>query len=65
MASKRSTDDDRRWPGRVLRHDAFAATLAERRVAAGEPEMPRNSGKRRTPAKKALLAAIEAAGGKW
>ncbi|UIJ44617.1 hypothetical protein LZK98_16360 [Sphingomonas cannabina] len=45
--------------------EEFAADIARRRAATGEPEMPRNSGKRRTPSKKALLAAIEAVGGKW
>ncbi len=29
------------------------------------PEMPRNAGKNRTESKKALLKAIEDAGGKW
>jgi hypothetical protein len=39
--------------------------LARRRAELGNPELPRNSGKHRTESKKALLAAIEAAGGKW
>lgn len=43
----------------------FAADIARRREAAGNPEMPRNSGKRRTASKRALLEAIEDAGGKW
>ncbi|MEA3053279.1 MAG: hypothetical protein QOG72_2182 [Sphingomonadales bacterium] len=48
----------------------FAADL-ERRLAEyearyGHPfEIPRNSGNRRTPSKRALLKAIEEAGGKW
>lgn len=61
MASKTSTD----WPGRRVDHSAFAAALAERRAAIGSPDLPRNTGKRRTPSKKALLEAIEAVGGKW
>ncbi|MCM8729575.1 hypothetical protein ACFO8O_01145 [Hephaestia sp. GCM10023244] len=61
MASKTSTD----WPGRRVDHSTFAAALAERRAAAGDPALPRNTGKRRTPSKKALLKAIETAGGKW
>ena len=61
MASTTSAD----WPGRVLRHDEFAAALAERREALGHPELPRNSGTRRTESKRALLKAIEDAGGKW
>ena len=43
----------------------FGRDLARRREAAGSPEPPRNSGKRRTPSKRALLKAIEDAGGKW
>ena len=43
----------------------LGARLAARRAELGELDLPRNSGKRRTPSKKALLAAIEAAGGKW
>ena len=65
MASTPSKTDRADWPGPVIDHKAFAAALAERRAAAGEPEMPRNEGARRTASKRALLAAIEAAGGKW
>jgi hypothetical protein len=43
----------------------FGRDLLRRRQAAGDPHMPRNSGKRRTPSKRALLKAIEEAGGKW
>lgn len=43
----------------------FAADIARRREAAGNPEMPRNSGKRRTASKRVLLTAIEKTGGKW
>lgn len=43
----------------------FGRALAERRAALGEPVMPRNSGKRRTASKRALLRAIEDAGGRW
>ena len=45
--------------------EGFAADLARRREAAGNPEAARNSGKRRTPSKRALLKAIEEAGGCW
>jgi len=45
--------------------DEFAAEVARRRAALGEVEMPRNSGKRRTASKRALLKAIEEAGGRW
>lgn len=61
MASKTSTD----WPGQRVDHSAFAAALAERRAAIGNPDLPRNTGARRTPSKKALLRAIEDSGGKW
>lgn len=61
MASKTSTD----WPGQRVDHSVFAAALAERRAAIGNPNLPRNTGARRTPSKKALLKAIEDAGGKW
>lgn len=43
----------------------FGREVERRRAAAGQPELPRNSGKRRTASKRALLAAIEATGGKW
>lgn len=44
---------------------AFGRELARRRAAAGQPEAPRNAGNRRTASKKALLTAIEKAGGRW
>jgi hypothetical protein len=65
MASKTSNPPPDEWPGPRLTHAEFAARLAERRAIAGEPVMPRNSGERRTPSKRALLKAIEDAGGKW
>jgi hypothetical protein len=43
----------------------FGRELAARRAALGNPELPRNSGKRRTASKKALLKAIEATGKRW
>ena len=48
-----------------VRFDDFAADIARRREAAGDPELPRNSGKRRTASKRALLKAIEDSGGRW
>jgi hypothetical protein len=48
-----------------VKFDDFAADIARRREAAGNPELPQNSGERRTPSKRALLKAIEEAGGKW
>lgn len=49
--------------------EAFGRDVANRRatlIAQGiEINMPRNNGARRTESKKALLKAIEDAGGKW
>lgn len=42
-----------------------AGDVARRRAESGIAELPRNSGKRRTPSKRALLKAVEEAGGKW
>jgi hypothetical protein len=43
----------------------LGARLAKRRAELGNPELPRNTGANRTESKKALLKAIEEAGGKW
>lgn len=43
----------------------LGARLVARRAELGLPEMPRNAGTRRTASKRALLKAIEDAGGKW
>ena len=43
----------------------LAARLSARRAALGNPDLPRNAGARRSPSKRALLKAIEDAGGKW
>ena len=43
----------------------FGREVLLRRAAAGNPDMPRNAGTRRTASKRALLEAIEDAGGKW
>lgn len=43
----------------------LGARLAARKQEIGNPELPRNSGKRRTSSKKSLLKAIKAAGGTW
>ena len=42
----------------------FGARLAARRAELGNPELPRNSGKRRTASKRALLAEIDKAAAK-
>ncbi|MFN5128175.1 MAG: hypothetical protein ACK519_06955 [Sphingomonadaceae bacterium] len=50
--------------------EEFGAEVLRRREAykakyGREPDLPRNSGENRTESKKALLKAIEDAGGKW
>ena len=45
--------------------EALGARLAARKAALGLPDPPPNAGKARTPSKRALLEAIEDAGGKW
>lgn len=45
--------------------DDLARQIARRRAEIGDIEIPRNSGTRRTASKRALLKAIEDAGGKW
>lgn len=62
MASKVSRADQ---TAQVVRMDELGARLARRKAELGLPELPRNSGTRRTPSKRALLKAIEDAGGKW
>ena len=55
-------------PDGDLRRASFKAMsekLTRRRAELGEIDIPRNSGERRTPSKRALLKAIEEAGGKW
>jgi hypothetical protein len=50
----------------IMTLDEFGQNVLRRRAAlGGEINMPRNSGTRRTESKKALLKAIEDAGGKW
>jgi hypothetical protein len=61
MASTRSKTEPR-----TVTLEEFGQDVMRRRAAlGGEINMPRNSGNRRTESKRALLAAIEAAGGKW
>jgi hypothetical protein len=60
MASKTSKASPKAVPLAEM-----AADIARRRAATGITDLPRNSGKRRTPSKRALLKAIEEAGGKW
>lgn len=50
---------------KAVAFDDFARDIARRRAETGQPDLPRNSGKRRTASKKALLEAVEQAGGRW
>lgn len=43
----------------------LGARIDRRRAELGRIDVPRNSGKRRTASKRALIEAIEDAGGKW
>lgn len=55
-------------PDQDLRRASFkemSEKLIRRRAKLGDIDIPRNSGTRRTPSKRALLKAIEDAGGKW
>ncbi|MBW8755267.1 MAG: hypothetical protein JF595_14175 [Sphingomonadales bacterium] len=66
MASKTSKpelDADRGL--RRVSHREKVEKLVRRRAEVGEVEVPRNSGLRRNASKRALLKAIEDAGGKW
>jgi hypothetical protein len=44
---------------------ALAVRIGARKAAIGGIEIPRNRGKKRTASKRALLKAIEEAGGNW
>ena len=43
----------------------LGARVAKRKADLGLSDLPRNAGENRTASKRALLAAIERAGGKW
>lgn len=65
MASRTSKTDKAAKGEPVIRMAELGARLAARRAELGNPELPRNAGQNRTPSKRALLKAIEEAGGKW
>ena len=65
MASKTSETEGERWTGPRVDFATAAARLAARRAALSEPELPRNGGMRRSSSKRALLKAIDDAGGTW
>lgn len=62
MASKTSKAETERP---VIKMAELGARVAARRAELGNAELPRNTGERRTPGKRALLKAIKDAGGKW
>ena len=62
MASKTSATDPAQP---VIDMAELGARLAKRKAELGLPELPRNAGRNRTASKRALLKAIEDAGGKW
>ena len=64
MASKHLKVEEN-WTGRRVDFPAFSDALSRRRAELGITDLTRNSGERRTESKKALLKAIEEAGGKW
>ena len=61
MASKHSKAD----PAELVTLEDFGRDVMRRRAETGITDLPRNSGKRRTESKKALLKAIEDVGGNW
>lgn len=60
MASTRSETEPQ-----AISLEEFGRDVERRRAAAGAVDIPRNAGDRRTPSKRALLKAIEEAGGRW
>ncbi|HEY6817542.1 MAG TPA: hypothetical protein VI168_18550 [Croceibacterium sp.] len=65
MASNTSNSSPDGWTGRRLDMAEFGRRIAARKAELGLPDPPRNAGTNRTPSKRALLKAIEDAGGKW
>jgi hypothetical protein len=60
MASTRSKVE-----AEAISLDAFGRDVQRRREAAGNIQIPRNTGSRRTESKRALLKAIKSVGGNW
>ena len=70
MASKTSKPDVESWTGRRIDMAEYGRALAKYRAdyearTGSALKVPRNSGKRRTASKKALLRAIAATGKVW
>jgi hypothetical protein len=61
MVSKTPSDPD--WPGRTIDLLEFGRRIAARKAELGLPDPPRDAGQNRTASKRALLKAIEEAGG--
>jgi hypothetical protein len=53
------------WTGRVINMGEYGRRIAARKAELGLADPPRNAGANRTASKRALLKAIEDAGGKW
>jgi len=62
-SARKTSKDESAEP--VIDMAAFGRELMRRRAETGITDLPRNAGTRRTPSKRALLKAIEEAGGKW
>lgn len=65
MASPTSKSEGQDWTGPRIDHADFAARLVARRAKVQPADPPRNAGEHRTDSKRALLQAIEDAGGNW
>ncbi len=63
MASNKSLKADEGL--RRVSHNELSEKIAQRKAEIGGVDVPKNSGKNRTPSKRALLKAIEEAGGNW
>ena len=63
MASRTSKAETSKVAGAIPLAE-FAADIERRRLAVGNPELPRNAGANRTESKKALLKAIDEAAAK-
>ena len=59
------TSPPERQPAAPIALADLAADVQRRRAETGITDLPRNAGNRRTPSKRALLAAIEKSGGTW
>lgn len=65
MASPTSAAEPPATEPEAITLEAFGRDIERRRAETGIADLPRNSGKLRTASKRALLEAIEAAGGRW